>query len=508
MSCKDPEISEQILAWIDGVLPREDSQLFAAHIESCDDCKRDAETLKALTRDVASSFQALRKHPVRDLCPAPEALVDFVGGTTPPNRSAAISVHLEVCAECQAQVATLKEVDAALARRDVLRPMTDAEAAPPVPEALRGAFRQAFKKAKPRPEAIWFSAARWGTRRVLAAVATLAVLFGVTTLFITHPETLGVRPAESELSSTVSSATPPGLSRSAGAQFDKERQPAVPAAAPIGASTGTRLSEVGPVTRDGYSAVPSTGPRRESGAASVTASRPEKELAKADKVSTPLPLPRARFDATHAAAEVSSHPRAESMPPTSPARRSGLKVAEEPELLRREKPAPPASTVAAAPGRSSSPPGQSLAAGREELERTSASHAVNQDQSSHFKTGAGVESPTPFISKETRSVEGLASDKDKTAPRGQAGVNGFLSQLTQRARQRVEEIVGTRDFTVNITIDPSTASRADQVRRIRVEVSVTVDRGGEDTKDAVKRALIRSIPLDLGRGDEVIVYTR
>lgn len=240
MTCTNPEISDQILAWVDGALPPQEAERFRVHVASCPSCQAAARDLSDLTKRVSRAYAAQRQTPLASTCPSAEDLIDFASGTTPPRRAAGIERHLAVCGPCRVQVDILAELDVA--------PAVDTAEAPRLPAALRDAFQGVHPALASRStveEAMRSSVPTasvaprrgggrgWGLRRVLAAVATFTVIIGVTTLLIVRPDMLG-RPVDSDETGRVMPSPRPVLERTLGVGRDPV------AAVPTG--TGARAS--------------------------------------------------------------------------------------------------------------------------------------------------------------------------------------------------------------------------------------------------------------------------
>ncbi|MBM3465792.1 MAG: zf-HC2 domain-containing protein [Armatimonadetes bacterium] len=198
MSCKKPEISEQILAWLDGALPAEDADLFEKHISSCPWCQQDVAELRVLTGQISDAYQMQRTQGIPALCPPTEDLIDLAAGTLPAVRREQVQNHLEICPSCAEQTQLLQALEAESQATPMPAAAIEALAtpAPPMPEALREAFHQAtngktsatvtpLRAARPTATG-WLAQ----SRHFLAMAATVAIIIGVTFVLSTAPPTV------------------------------------------------------------------------------------------------------------------------------------------------------------------------------------------------------------------------------------------------------------------------------------------------------------------------------
>lgn len=551
MSCRNPEISEQILAWIDGVLPREDSKLFSAHIETCDDCKRDVEALKRLTGAVASAMRIEREHPIEGLCPTAEEIVDHAAGTAPPQRYARVEAHARICADCAEQLATLRDLEAAVPLgRDGRGDGTEV----PMPGTLRDAFRASFPAPMRRADSRR-PAPRWGLRRLLAAAAMLAVLIGVTALFITRPEML--MPTRGPVSEYQPSATEPlgsapaphastAASAPAASSADEmsqvpstpadhkaelARTPAVPPTATMKAVTAEPALQKKMLH---HVAVPPTAkvrPPWQSGEV-AHAAYPVASAQKASKLPGLAGAPAAAPQPVdkEAASEAPAHPAIAMPPPTHPPL-----AMPPPASASVPGGGPERQSVAGKPVRSAEGAQTNTVATEHErssnaLARVGASNAdearkdavmrgaiPRQMQTQNAQTGDdAVSAPHRDIVRRAVAAEapgaatsGAVSQPSTNAPlpTGRAAAVGseLRAQLSGRARTTVGRVLGSGDFTVYVVVDPPGSTSVAQARHIRVEVGIPAALAGETGR--LRRELVHALQLYEGR-DSILIYSR
>lgn len=222
MNCTQPRLSAQVLAWLEGALSPEVAAQIEAHVGACVACQDDVAYLRLVSGRVASAFRAQKSAPLASLCPDPGQLVEFASKSLDSSASFVIAEHLLVCAPCEAEVALLLEFE------------TDEERGagggateggnPPASLAVRRAFEEEFRTTAGSTGAPLrvvetsgpFSRfGRWAAsaRRPLGAVATLAVIFGVSWMFFNSPQDVfppPVEPATVSVTGTGASSPPPG----------------------------------------------------------------------------------------------------------------------------------------------------------------------------------------------------------------------------------------------------------------------------------------------------------
>jgi anti-sigma factor RsiW len=191
-----PTISEQLLAYVEGVLPSEDEPIFREHIATCETCKQEVSDLQRLTTQVWASYRRQRTQPMLALCPEPEALLDFAEGAATDAVADKVKRHLDICAECREQVEMLRAVDGELPT------LAAAVAAPPMSAALRAAFSEAYPSKAQTPavtpvlaskQVSWFAR----SRRVMGLAASIVVICGMTIFVNYHPERITQAPPSS-----------------------------------------------------------------------------------------------------------------------------------------------------------------------------------------------------------------------------------------------------------------------------------------------------------------------
>jgi hypothetical protein len=114
---------------------------------------------------------------------------------------------------------------------------------------------------------------------------------------------------------------------------------------------------------------------------------------------------------------------------------------------------------------------------------------------------AQVQRPAPV--QQRAATRAAVAQSTTEVLRGGGPPPGYEASLRARARNVVAGLLGSHEFTLNVTVEPSTAASLDQVRRIRVRI--VLPGASSETAAAVRRDLIRIIPLNPSRGDEVVI---
>lgn len=565
MSCRQPEISEQILAWLDGVLPAEDADLFATHIAACPWCQQDVQAMRELTGRVAAAYRVQREQSIPSLCPNPDDLQALADKTVSSLKRHDLKNHLAICPSCQEQVELLRALDADAALSPTVAALEAADQpVPSMPPALRQAFEQmarASGTAQPSPARGGILDWLIGSRSVLAAFASVVIMCGVALLFMASPQSLKPPPSPPPAPAAPGASAPTGHGSGGAAtppvstpaaddegddqgQADLRRASATPPAADAKRSPANEPSKAvahrkAPVPAvAGTPAAPAAAPKPAPPPSAPRASAPPAAGERADAAPTAAKAPAVAPPAPPARPAARTAP---TEPPAVVSKDKGTyrKAAEETYGKSTAPPGPVAShstSNVAAPRRevAAVPKGARPAAiEKKDMVVPPSDRAVNKSQGPPEQvTEATVPQPAGTAQQDepgqsVRRVRAVSAQQDQrtvatggaAAPRAAAAPNGTLGRvqaansvdtsgyrltLESRARHAVAGLVPNGRFNVRVTLTPSGARNRDEASGLHVDVALS-EATDADTVRAIRDAVTRALDLRPGRGDSVTV---
>jgi len=180
MSCSKPEVSENLILFIEGDLPGEEYERLSAHLAECSDCRKELDELMEVIATVKVSAEHIKKKWVH---PNPETLymLHFSPGSIKKEKRKQIIAHILMCSSCREEYMLLRESPDVVEVEDVVEEPVE------ISGALINSYRELHGNAvenkpivvttiKPPRESLWKRMWNILTPRMKFAYSAVAVI--------------------------------------------------------------------------------------------------------------------------------------------------------------------------------------------------------------------------------------------------------------------------------------------------------------------------------------------
>lgn len=179
MSCSKPEVSENLIMFIEGDLPGEEYEKLSAHLAECSDCRKELDELMEVIATIQVSAGHIKEKWIH---PDPETLhlLHFSPGSIEKEKRKQTIAHILMCPSCREEYMLLRESP------DVVE-IEEAEEVMEIPDTLIRSYRDLHTKSpeskhivigsiKPPEVSVWKRMWHVLTPRMKFAYASMAVI--------------------------------------------------------------------------------------------------------------------------------------------------------------------------------------------------------------------------------------------------------------------------------------------------------------------------------------------